>query len=106
MAHLSLNIFAVYLVVVLSGCVTTPRMSLEYLNGFQIDCAMRAEQLSFLQSQLVSNDERVLQYLQISGPLGGITSALSGTYRQKKAMQDGTYNGFVRQVMRDVENAC
>jgi len=81
-------------------------MDVDDLNYYQIDCAKKYEQLAFLETQLVTSDERALARTGISGLGGAIMSSLDGTYRTKRAVSNREYEAIVKRLIWELRTTC
>lgn len=89
----------------ISGCTTTARMTREELSNMKIDCTQKQQQLDFLRSQSVTGDEYLINGLMISSTIGYINSVADGTYQQRRDFLDG-YNGGIRLKIDQIKSVC
>lgn len=91
---------------ILAGCASSQRMSIDDLNYYQIDCTKRAEQQAFLSSQLTSPDDRLSSLFNTAGIIGQITTRIDGTHSQHEATLRREYDAIVRVKLMDLNTQC
>jgi hypothetical protein len=91
---------------ILAGCASSQRMSIDDLNYYQIDCNMRAEQQAFLRSQLTSSSDRLSSLFNTAGIVGQIATRIDGTHTQHEAMLSREYDAIVRVRLMDLNTYC
>jgi hypothetical protein len=93
-------------ILILAGCASSQRMSIDDLNYYQIDCNKREEQQVFLRSQLSSPNDRLSSVFNTSSVLGQINTRLDGTYSQHEAIQRREYDAIARVKLMDLNTQC
>lgn len=93
-------------VLVLAGCASSQRMSIDDLNYYQIDCTKRAEQQAFLRSQLSTSTDRLSSLFNTAGIVGQITTRIDGTYSQHEATLRREYDAIARVKLMDLNTQC
>ena len=91
---------------ILAGCASSQRMSIDDLNYYQIDCNKRAEQQEFLRSQLTSPQDRLSSVFNISSIMGQITTRIDGTHSQHEATLRREYDAIARVKLMDLNTQC
>ena len=77
----------------IAGCATTPRMDINDLNTFQIDCANKDAQIRFLESQLTTPNSRLMAFLSLNP-------------EQARAMNDREYDAVAKKLIWDLKSHC
>lgn len=90
----------------LASCADPHRMGADDLRYYKINCAQKNEQLAFLETQLVSNDERTLTAMSISGWGGAIMSSLDGSYENKRAISNREHEAIIKRLMWELRTTC
>jgi len=90
----------------LVGCASSQRMSIDDLNYYQIDCDKRTEQQAFLRSQLTSPTDRLSSLFNTSSIMGQITTRMDGTHNQHEATIGREYDAIVRVRLMDLNTSC
>jgi hypothetical protein len=86
----------------LSGCfATTKRMDFQDLNYYKIDCANKAAQIRFLESQLSVPHERAA-----SSATTGLVSIFDGSYQEKVRISNRSYDAVARGLLWDIRTYC
>jgi hypothetical protein len=93
-------------VIMMSGCTTAAKMNVADLNYFQIDCNRRDEQLAFLQRQMTSSNERLVNGLRMTSPIGVVGSIIDGTYEQERATYDRKNDAIARTLIYQINANC
>ncbi len=90
----------------LTACSTPAKMDIVDLNYYQIDCNRREEQLAFLQRQMTTSNERLVNGLRMTSPLAVAGSILSGTYEQERATYDRRNDAAARLLIHQINSYC
>jgi len=99
--------FALFLsAIALAGCSTASRMNIVDLNHYVIDCNKRDEQLAFLQRQMPTRNERYSNAMQMTSPVGTISSIANGTYAEDRATFDRKQEATARVIIYQIEAYC
>lgn len=93
-------------IAVLSGCTTTSNMAVDDLNYFQIDCNRREEQLAFLRRQMPTQDDRLVNGLRMTSPVGLVATMVDGTYKEERATFDRKQEAIARVIIHQIESYC
>ncbi len=89
------------LAALVTGCATTKRMDYRDLSAYKIDCANKAAQIQFLETQLTTPNERVAAFAT-----RGIFSIFDGTYHEKNRIMDRSYDAIARGLLWDIRTYC
>ncbi len=76
------------------------------LNNFQIDCRIGEQQLRFLQTQIPSQNDRLLNGLRMTSLSGNIFSAFEGTYTENRATFDGKQAAIADNLITAIRRHC
>jgi hypothetical protein len=90
----------------LAGCTTPSRMDVQDLNHYKIDCSRREEQLAFLQGFFPTPNERIVNGLRITSPLGIVDTTADGTYYEERAMYDRRQESAARVIIHQIHSYC
>jgi len=103
---LPMKLLFVFAAVLLAGCTTPSRMNVQDLNHYQIDCSRREEQLAFLQGFFPTPNERIVNGLRITSPLGIVDTTADGTYYEERAMYDRRQESIARVIIHQIHSYC
>lgn len=92
--------------IVLTGCTTTSKMNVEDLNHFRVDCSRKYEQLAFLESQMPSQRDRLVNGLRTTSPVGVVATMLDGTYHEEQAMFNDRQKNIARHLIYQIKSHC
>ena len=92
--------------VFLTGCTTASRMDVEDLNYFRVDCSKRDEQLAFLERQIPSRNERYINGMRMTSPVGALVSVVDGTYYENRAMFNDRQQDIARTLIYQIKSHC
>lgn len=92
--------------VAVAGCTTTSQMNVVDLNYYQIDCARREEQLAFLQRQMPTRQDRLVNGLRMTSVVGNVVSATDGTYYEERATFDRRQEAIARLIIYQIQAYC
>lgn len=93
-------------VLTLTGCTTAAKMDVEDLNYFRVDCSKRNDQLAFLERQIPSRDDRFVNSMRMTSPVGVIVSAFNGTYHEDYAMLNDRQQNITRTLIYQIKSHC
>lgn len=93
------------IVIVMAGCTTTARLTRQDINAMRADCANQKEQIAFLQSQLVTGDEYLVNGLMITSSAGFVSSVADNTYQQRRDFLNG-YNSGIKLKIDQIKYQC
>jgi hypothetical protein len=88
-----------------AGCTTTARMTRQEVDAIRINCSQKQQQLTFLRSQMLDDNEQLVNGLMITSSLGFISSIADGTYQQRRDFMNG-YNSGIRLKIDQIQSLC
>ncbi len=104
-SRLGFGIFVITASLLTSACAVRPQLATQDLDNFQIDCAIKQQQIDFLVSQRLSTNERILQnYTRIFTPWRGITDPYRA--RAEAAQGSGRTNWLISQHLLALSRNC
>jgi hypothetical protein len=96
----------VVLSVFVCGCaMQQPRMNLQDLQSYKIDCANKYAQIEFLQSQLPSQDEKMIAVLTDSG-LAEFWAAIHGETTEARKFEQYQYEAAIKDKIWNLKTHC
>jgi hypothetical protein len=99
---------AVLMAITISGCASTTRTQMDVadLDRYQIDCSRKQEQLDWLQSQMPSAHERLVNGLNMTSMFGWFNAARNGTFTEDQALYSGQQTAIIRNLIYKLETQC
>ena len=92
----------------LSGCsvmTTEAKLTTSDLNQYQIDCSAEGQK-QFLESQRVSERDRIVNALIIRSWFGYFASINDGTYQERRNIDEGRRSAVQRMLEYDRHKTC
>lgn len=89
-----------------AGCTTTSHMNVVDLNYYQIDCNRREEQMAFLQRQMPTRNDRLINGFRMTSVTGVAMSATDGTFYEERATFDRRQEAIARLIMYQIQAYC
>lgn len=101
-------LLAAAVIAALSGCTTTTPANMDVvdLNYYQIDCKRREEQMAFLQRQIPSQHDRLVNGLRMTSVSGSVQSAFEGTYTENRATFDRRQQAIADNLILSIRRHC
>ena len=100
------TLLAICGIVSLAGCTTTSRMDVEDLNYFRVDCSKKYDQLAFLEKQIPGRDERFVNSMRMTSPIGAVVSVVNGTYYEDHAMFNDRQQNIAKTLIYQIRSHC
>lgn len=97
--------FVIIVSLLSSACAVRPQLATQDLDNFQINCAIKQQQIDFLVSQRLTTNEQILQnYNRIFAPWRGITDP--DRARAEAAQGSGRTNWLISQHLLALSRNC
>jgi len=90
----------------LGACSTPANMSVQDLNYYKIDCDRQFEQLAFLNRQFISPQDRMINSLRVTSPIGTAVSMSQGTYYEDRATFDRKQDAIAKLLIYQIHQHC
>jgi hypothetical protein len=108
--YLYARIAAAFLLVSMVGCASQqqPRnvmLTEADLNHYQLSCADKDNQIAFLKMQMPSSHTVHENRFQLYG-MGVLTTALDGTYSERRSIDRGWNQALIKRHIRWLETWC
>jgi hypothetical protein len=101
-----MRLLALLVLLAAGGCTTTARMDYNSVNNFKIDCAHKQQQIDFLRSQKPDLTEKLINYSIISSSGGFVNSNLDGTYQDRQAIHNDSYQAVINVKIDQIRQYC
>jgi hypothetical protein len=81
-------------------------MNVVDLNHYRVDCSRREEQLAFLHGNIPSPNERLVNGMRVTSPIGFVHTMSDGTYYEERAVFDRRQQAIARMIISEIESNC